>query len=431
MEGKRGALRRKLTLHVFLPFCIGAIICVLWALVPMYFQCTSVVDWVVDKMIHDQNNILKQISFQVAVESSALLQIPTDFMLMAADMISRYNSLSLVIKPDFSYITGAVNGKLFQLGEQQCEGYDPEYNASYVNASWYEGPNLTTFRQLSTVSRQNYGRSTIFDSFMRPIAAVGKSYPDTLQQVYVAYDSDGLFYMNPVRKIEAFVNCTDCESQDYYDPRSRPYFTAALAGQDTNKAVLVPIYKFASEDYLGQTVCTSSNFTDIKFTTTCLDYDNTMLRSHLSSITMGGTTYSYAVSTSGSVYTHPNLPIHTTELNSITYYEMVMKNATKSEIRHFEKNIIPLFTNSTKTVHTSYHIDNELINIAISPIFVKLKLGVEKHSYTHVYSVGVAMKQSVMESDIYDLKSETTKTYIYEVGIFVGSSAVILLLWLL
>mmetsp|Transcript_9549 Transcript_9549/g.18603 ORF Transcript_9549/g.18603 Transcript_9549/m.18603 type:complete len:922 (-) Transcript_9549:1479-4244(-) len=431
MEVRRGALRRKLTLQVFLPFCIGAIICVLCALLPMYFQCTDTVDWVVEKLTHDQNAILKQISFQVAVESSALLQIPTNFMLIAADMITRYNSLSLKIKADYLSTEYTMNGKLFTTGEVTCEQYDTKFNASFVNSSWYLGPNITTFPQISKSSRMNLARSSIFDSFMRPIAAVAKTVNNSLQQVYVAYESDGMFYMNPARKMQALVNCTDCPQQDYYDPRTRPYFTEALKEQNTNKAVLVPIYKFASQNYLGQTVCTSSNYTDMNFTTTCLDYDNMLLREHLSSITMGGTTYSYAVSTQGTVYTHPDLPINSTTLNSITYYEMDNKNASSAEKRYFNKTILPLFEDTRHTVHAKYHINGELINIAISPIFVKLKLGDPiSESLTHVYSVGVAMKQKVLESDIKDLKSDSTKIYLYEVILFLCFAALILLLWL-
>lgn len=430
MEVKPKALKRKLTLQVFLPFCFGAIVCMLCAMLPMYFQSIDTVDWVVDKMTSDQNEILKQISFQVALESSALLQIPTNFMLIAADMITRYNSLSLAIKSDFFYTSGAVNGRLFQLGEEACDGYDESYQASFLNASWYIGPNITSFRKLSVTSRQNYGRSTIFDSFMRPIAAVGKEFPKTLQQVYLAYESDGLFYMNPVRKMEFFVNCTDCEQSDYYDPRTRPYYKASLEMKDTNKAVMVPIYKYASQNILGQTVCTSSNFTDMNFTTTCMDYDNSLLKEHLSSITMGGTTYSYAVSTSGSVYTHPNLPINSTQINPILYYEMHERNASSSEIHYFQKHILPLFTNSTSIVHASYHVNGDLINIAISPIFVKLKIGGSfENSLTHVYSVGVAMKQSVLEGDIDNLKDDSSKLYLYELVVFISVAAVILLLW--
>jgi hypothetical protein len=432
MEVKRGSLRRKLTLQVFLPFLVGVLICLLCAMLPMYYQCTETVDWVVDKMTSDQNKVLKQISYQVAIESSALLQIPTNFMLIAANLIARYNSLELITKSDFFDINDAVNGKLFEEGAVECYGYDAQLNASYVNASWYVNPTLTNFSSLDVTSKQNYGRSTVFDSFMRPIAAVAKSVPESIQQVYIVYEADGMFYMNPVRKMEFFVNCTDCNPTNFYDARERPYFNASLKERDTGKAVLVPIYKFASEEYLGQTVCTSSNFTEMNFTTTCLDYNNNLLRDHLSSITMGGTTYSYAISVTSQVYTHPNLPIKATEIEDIEYYEMTMKNATSRETRYFKDHIVPLFLHCTTTVHASYHIKGELINIAISPIKVRLKLD-ESHevSSTHVYSVGVAMKVSMLRSDIDDLESESTKIYLYEVVIFTVLSAVIMLLWLL
>jgi hypothetical protein len=401
-------------------------------MLPLYYQCIETVDWVADKMTSDQNKVLKQISFQVAVESSALLQIPTNFMLIAANMIARYNSLELITKADFLDIDDEVNGKLFEQGAVECYGYDSRLNASFVNASWYINPTVTDFHSLDVISKQNYGRSTVFDSFMRPIAAVAKTVPNTIQQVYIVYETDGMFYMNPVRKMEFFVNCTDCDPNEFYDALKRPYFKASLEARDTERAVLVPIYKFASEEYLGQTVCTSSNFTGMNFTTTCLDYNNVLLRDHLSSITMGGTTYSYAISITNEVYTHPNLPIEATEIEKIEYYEMHMKNATSHEIRHFKDHIVPLFLNCTTTVHASYHIKHELINIAISPISVRLKIGGEGHQVTatHAYSVGVAMKVSMLRDDIDDLESESTEVYLYEIVIFTVLSAVIMLLWL-
>ncbi|CAG9310661.1 unnamed protein product [Blepharisma stoltei] len=417
-------LTRKLTWGILVPLVAGMVLITIIASVPLYIQYPTWIDNYINHMINDQGNAMLNVSsFVGKTGSSNVVQYAANLMIIANILMEEYLVQDILsVKNDFNYEDNYVSGVGFDEGNMTVPGLIEKTNMSYYAAMWYLNPDIKNSSLLPPESYRNLKSSAVFDSFLRPMAQLGDEASPYFGDVYIGYDIDGFFYTNPTYYRGYFLNYSEMNcsynqgSPAQFDPRCRPWYAQTKTSTSPNNPsiVLTEPYQSISNFNLGQSACTGLWYGNQTYIlTACIDYSLTSAENHLLNVSVGGSTYSYALAADGRVIIHPKLNRTSNVVPPITQLEFG-NNPDQDEVNYYNEHILPYFK-QVRTIKTYYYKNGEKMMIAISPILIKQDI--EEHQ-THWASIGIVMNQKEMTKDVEGLKEDCNILLYVEYGIF-------------
>lgn len=407
-------LRRKISFVLIVPLAIGILLTTLAPFIYLLMYYPNFLNDYTDKMISNQKNTLIQVSSLAAkCISYSYVQKIFNFINVGGDLMDQY------------LFYGLDTNQKMQIEKLRYNYKDPNIPPG---ASVWIWKNVSNFDNLTESTKANLNTSIIFDPIMKAITKVGiKSYSEdsasnkskAFSQNYIAFSSDGLYYVNGASNDSAsntcipinspdFKNETKCQYCDptypykYYDPRCRNFYNTTLQ-DDTFEAILVDPYSYVGGDR-GQSVCRGQwNFTSSDLVLVfCADFGTgDIYEQTLVDLLNKGPTYSYVLNVRG-------------KLMAYKYDDLSGKNKTieelefgddKSESKSFQNKMLPLFENQVSEFKY-YKKDGKKMMAAVSPIMMQSS---SKKNIDHIASIAIVMKKSHLESKFNDLKSTCTR----------------------
>ncbi|CAG9333893.1 unnamed protein product [Blepharisma stoltei] len=426
----KGKLQKKLMCKTLGPMILGMICTVFISYIPFYFQYPSWIDSITDKMLNDQQKTLLQLTNNLASSTGWSLQYPVNFVLLMKTLIEEYYGGTLKVKSDFNSANNYVNARSFAFGE--VEGFDNK-SIYYDYSMWYLGPHLLETSELNSAQLLELNTSGVFDSFLKPIALLKANYSGILDVSYIAWDQEGLFYMQPLGWETYYVdfeqkNCSYInETESYYDPRCRFWYKALKNSTNQNLAVINKPYVFAS-GALGQTVCAGYYPNKELEIAGCIDYLLENIKKILEVVNIPGSKYAFAVTTDAVPFIHPKLNTNASELPSIQELEFGADNLDSSECGKFNDTIF-IDLQGDRALTSTYDVQQKKYLIAISPI--NLTMGMDG-TIERIGSIGIRLAEEYMTANFNDLK-DSLKNIIYIEGIVLifVLTGILIMCWLL
>ena len=428
-------LKSKITWGIVIPLATGMVFIGLVASLPLFLKYPQWLDYYREEMVENQGYALRNVSWYLAEAAHLnVMQYSSNLMLIAGTLIKNYYQKNLDVKPDFNGSSNYINGVLFDNSSVIPYGYNETTKKSYQTSMWYFSPSIVDPEYLQGLTQMHLKDSAVFDSFLRPMAALAKNPKPFFSEVYLGF-SEGLYYVNPTSyggfssSIAKDPTCKYNEFREpHFDPRCRPWYKTTASAQSQDSVTLTTPYLFINSKKLGQTACYGvSNLGRLRCVV-CIDYKLESQRTHAFNLTLGDEAYSYVLTVEDQVLIHPKLNRSKSIVPSITELEFGSEGDS-SEKSYYRRSILPLFRKDTTTI-SHYEKNGKKILIAVSPI--SLRLDMNKEYLRHWASLAVVIPEHQLIYRIDELKDEGRVLLVVEVCIFtVVMTAIILLCYYL
>lgn len=416
-------LEKRITVWILIPMVVGIVL--LELLSALYFQSfyISQVDKYRDHIVSTHKTALATITLLLSESiSSGVLQPSVNFMVIAGDLIEQnLVNQSLEVKSSFTGEKNYVNSILFDNFTVVPQGFDPLTNNSYQCADWYLNPLDVFPENLPAASQSNLYYSAVYDSFLMSIARLPNINNTLLNGVYLGWNNDGMFYINPTSYLgfdlnpERFKNCEFVKDFPHFDSRCRPWFDQTLNAPDRHAVVLTDPYIYTN-DVVGETACKGTWEDNYMIVAVCTDLKLSQIADMLHFKEVHSKEYVYILSTNYQVIYHQG---STNITHSIQYIEF--GNDT-NEAEKFNKTVLAKFSENTSSISKFTRNGSDFI-IAIAPIFVKNDVDDGKF---HWASVAVVAKENDIIEKMNSLQSDTKKMFLIEGLVFLAFSLIVI-----
>ncbi|CAG9310660.1 unnamed protein product [Blepharisma stoltei] len=416
------SLRIKLTWKIIVPLMIGMILICSVAIVPLYNEYPIWIDNYINDIHDDQGKAMIDVSlYLVKSESLNIIQHSANLMIIARALMNSYFGNSLAIKtqnysPGLNYVSGIAIAE----NKAKLSCWNNITNTSYCQALWFTSPSDDNTANLNKTSLLNLNSSAVFDSFLRPMAVIGYKLNPLFGDVFIGFENDGLYYLNPAGNYSFLANASKnslCSSPTYqYDPRCTLWFeeTKSKSFETRNSVVLTDLNLDINS--LSQSACVGIwSDSDDFILSSCLKFYLNSFRKRLWGVNVGKGSYIYVLDASGEVIVYSKSTW--TSANPPSIFELEFgKNADSisAEVRYYRDHILPIFQKN-KTELAYYYKNGDKMLISVAPIKIQLGLNSELTPWA---SVGIVIKESDTTKKLDKLKDDFYYLMYGEIAIF-------------